>query len=134
MARGTKRKMSDIETWCEAMEPYLRMGLTIKVACMKLKIPYTTLRDYMKRDEGIRIRLNAAKASFYDTLQTSVFNQASVDGKLALDVLARIDKKRYALRVESTGKRGEALNTVQPIVDALDRLNKTKKQNEGSNS
>jgi hypothetical protein len=104
MSRGVKRTKEDIEAMVQILEPLLHRGVKLKTACYKAEIPYTTILDYMDKYEWVRTKINGAEALFETVMNNSVFESAKKDGRLALDVLSRIDKDRWSTRQENVNE------------------------------
>ena len=100
MARGRKKKADVIRAWVELLVPILQRGTDIKNACIYLKIPYTTFLDYYKKDEAVRVKIDAAK-KYLDILAETTIATAiqKGDANSAKWRIERTQKDKYSTKI-----------------------------------
>lgn len=87
-------------------ESYLAQA-TDEQACLMAGITQQALYKYQQRHPEFVDRKKAWKSNLAFQAKKSIQKHIPRDGKLALDVIERLEKKDWSLRTEITGAEGE---------------------------
>ena len=93
------------------LEDAFFIDCTVQEACSRANISKTAYHDRKKKDQAFADRMEAAQDWAITSARAILFEKMKEDGRLALEVVKRRDKKRYSERIEDTGADGEAKET-----------------------
>ena len=101
----------------QKLESAFHIDCTIEEACLCAGISESTYYDHAAKDEEFSEKMTRAQKWAIQSARSVLFNAMKEgndgmgDGKLALEVIKRRDKRRYSEKTESevTGKDGEPI-------------------------
>jgi len=92
------------------LEQAFAEGQTDLQACFTAGIGTDTLYRYIEQHPEYEARKNALKGNIAVQAKKSILKHIPRDGKLALDVIERLEKNEWSLRTEITGAEGEPMS------------------------
>ena len=107
MPKSTGRPTKVTQEVIRTLEQAYLNDATDVQACLMAGISEDTLQRYMKRNPSFRERKKALASNMALQAKLSLLKHIPRDGKLALDVVERLEKERYSLRTELTGAEGK---------------------------
>jgi hypothetical protein len=116
MGRGVKVNISE---YLEVLKPLLMVGCSLHEACIHSEIPYSTIWDYIKKDEGVRKKIEAWESNDILIARTSVVNGLTEDSNLALKYLERKKKDEFSLRTESKNETAVDLSLDKSVKQSV---------------
>lgn len=100
----------DRETVVQTLEPYFRLGYSVKKACILANFPFSTFYGWYREDEMLRTRIKALQgmvsARAREVVASSVKDGNREDARWWLE---RREKKDFSPRQEVSGPRGTPL-------------------------
>jgi len=64
--KGSARTKEEKHELFEVIEPFLQEGVSLRKSCEITGIPYTTMRDIVKSDEVLRVKMHIAQRYLID--------------------------------------------------------------------
>ena len=107
VSTGRPTKMTK-ETIAKLEQAY-SVGATDQQACLQAGINEATLYRWEKKNPSFSNRKKALQANLAYKAKLSLDKHIPRDGKLALDVIERLEKDKWSLRTELTGNEGAPL-------------------------
>lgn len=98
MGRG---KTVDIWDYVANIKPYLEKGATVRDACVSAGIPYETVRDYIKADEKVRLKIKSYEGLSIWEARKTLAKGIKKDPDLALKYLERKRKSEFSTKTEN---------------------------------
>lgn len=111
----------DIEKYLTNIQPYLEVGCTLHEACLHAVTPYTTVIDYVNKDDEVRNKIERMQNVPILKARESLLGGIETSPELALKFLERKKKDEFSLRNETDiTSNGQALGAVINIITPND--------------
>jgi len=122
MAQGIPR---DKEKVFEALEPFFKLGCSIRKACEYAGVPHSTVATWLDADDDLRTKVTAWQNEPNRLARANwIAKMSEGDYLSSKDWLSKREKDEFSDRIEQTGKNGEAITIAleqkQAIEKALD--------------
>ena len=117
MAQGKAWNKEEI---VRALEPYLKLGYSVKKACVLAQFPDRTVYDWIADDENLRAKIEAMQgmvnAKAREVVAKAVNAGSKEDAKWWLE---RREKKDFSTRTETDVTSKDQQIAIDPKLDAL---------------
>lgn len=110
MPRSTGRPTKMTKEVIAKLESAYSVGANDTQACFIAGISEDTLRRYIAKNPMFAIRKKGLEQMLAFKAKASLDKHIPKDGKLALDVIERLEKDKWSLRTEVTGNDGQPLS------------------------
>lgn len=111
----------DIDKYLTNIQPYLEVGCTLHEACLHAVTPYTTVIDYVNKDDEVRNKIERMQNVPILKARKSLLGGIETSPELALKFLERKKKDEFSLRSETDiTSNGQALGAVINIITPND--------------
>lgn len=90
----------------QKLESAYLIGATDQQACLTAGISETALYAWQRKNPTFEVRKRMLQSSLALKAKASLDKHIPRDGKLALDVIERLEKDKWSLRTELTGSDG----------------------------
>lgn len=113
----------------QSIKPYLQLEYDLKNACLLAGVPYTTVRNWVNKDNALSIQIeawqNMVKAKARQNVVKEINGGDTQESKWWLE---RREKKEFSTRTENTGADGAPLLTLGSVAEQrLKRLKEADK-------
>jgi len=115
MTRGIK---IDLDKYLARLKPFLTEGCSLHESCLSAKVPYTTMVDYVKKDDDIRNKIDAWQNTPILAARKSLNKGVKEDSRLALMYLERKKKGEFSVKQEYEHS-GDITVTVQKFSEKV---------------
>lgn len=113
MSRGIK---VNIEEYIGKIKPFLESGCSLHEACLHGIVPYTTIKDYVDKDDEVRKNIERLQNIPILMARQSVNKFMQEDGDLALRFLERRKKDEFSTKHETEHSGNIGIKRVERVI------------------